>query len=158
RQVEVQPRLLAVRDHVQPRRDLVVDRRDHRVFLKLSPVRVAELVQVCARKLQPAWKRVAADDGRPQGSFFHGDWLPTTTYPLTDQPASTVSTSPVITRAASLSRNRAARATSSASIRSSQRGCLVFIRSRMSGFSWARRLMGVRINAGAMTFTRILCG
>src|SRR5262245_17401382 len=47
-------------------------------------------------------------------------------------PASTLTTSPVILRASSLSRKTAARATSSASIKSSESGCLVFMNSSRS--------------------------
>src|SRR5262245_18685444 len=47
-------------------------------------------------------------------------------------PASTLRTSPVILRASSLSRKTATRATSSASIKSSESGCLVLINSSRS--------------------------
>src|SRR5262245_17287502 len=47
-------------------------------------------------------------------------------------PASTLRTSPVTLRASSLSRKTAARATSSASIKSSESGCLVFMNSSRS--------------------------
>ena len=44
-EVEVEPGLLAVRDHVEPGRDLVVDRGDNGVLLQLGDVRRPELVQ-----------------------------------------------------------------------------------------------------------------
>src|SRR5262245_28597694 len=43
RQVEIEPRLLAVRDHVQSGGNLIVDRRDHGVLLQLGSIGLAEL-------------------------------------------------------------------------------------------------------------------
>ncbi len=63
RQIEIQPRLLAVSDHIQPRRKLIVDRRDDRVVLHLGNVIGAELIQIPAGKFQPSRQRIAADDG-----------------------------------------------------------------------------------------------
>ena len=65
REVEVEPRLLAVGDHVEPGGDLVVHGRDHGVLLQLGDVVRAELVEVRRRVLEPARERIAADDGRP---------------------------------------------------------------------------------------------
>src|SRR5882672_2403053 len=73
-------------------------------------------------------------------------------------PASTLKTSPVILRASSPSKKTAARATSSASIKSSESGCLVLMNSSRSGFCRARWLIGVRVSAGAIALTRILLG
>ena len=46
REVEVEPRLLAVGDDVEPGRELVVHGRDHRVLLQLGEVVRPELVEV----------------------------------------------------------------------------------------------------------------
>src|SRR5215813_5909570 len=73
-------------------------------------------------------------------------------------PASMLITSPVILLASSLSRKTAARATSSASIKSSESGCLVLMNSSKSGFCCARWLIGVRTSAGATALTRIFLG
>jgi hypothetical protein len=72
RQVEVQPRLLAVRDNVQPRRHLVVHRGDDRIVLRLDNVVRPELVEVPTGEFQPARKRVTADDGGAERAIFHG--------------------------------------------------------------------------------------
>src|SRR5215510_6977570 len=63
RQVEIEPRLLAVCDYVQPGGDLVVNRRDHGVFLQLGAIDFAELVEMLAGEFKPAGKWIAADDG-----------------------------------------------------------------------------------------------
>ena len=54
REVEVEPRLLAVGDHVEPGRDLVVDGGDDGVVLQLGDVVGAERVEVRRRVLEPA--------------------------------------------------------------------------------------------------------
>src|SRR6185436_18408348 len=79
-------------------------------------------------------------------------------HPETLQPASTVRASAVMRRESSPSRKIDARATSTASRRSSASGCLVFMSSRIFGSVWARADIGVRTSAGAMTLTRILWG
>src|SRR5262249_7350403 len=63
RQVEIEPRLLAISDHVQTGGDLIVNRRDHGVFLKLSAIRFPELIQMLAGEFEPTGKWIAADDG-----------------------------------------------------------------------------------------------
>ena len=65
-EVEVEPSLLAVRDHVETRGDLVVDGCDHRVLLELGCVVRPELVQVFGGVFEPAGKGVAPDHGRSQ--------------------------------------------------------------------------------------------
>ena len=60
RQIEIEPRLLAVCDHVQSGGDLIVDRRG--VFLQLGAVGLAELVEAKACEFQPAGKGIAAND------------------------------------------------------------------------------------------------
>ena len=62
RQIEIEPRLLAVCDHVQSGGDLIVDRRDHGVFLQLGAVGLAELVEALTGEFQPAGKGIAAND------------------------------------------------------------------------------------------------
>jgi hypothetical protein len=46
RQVEVQPRLLAVCDNVQSRGDLIMNGRDHCIFLHFGNIRRTKLDQV----------------------------------------------------------------------------------------------------------------
>ena len=62
RQVEIEPRLFAVRDHIQSGGDLIVNRRDHGVFLQFGAIGFAELVEVLAGEFQPAGEGIAADD------------------------------------------------------------------------------------------------
>ena len=61
REIEIEPALLAVGDHVESGGDLVADRGDRRVFLHLAHVVGPKLAQVERGKFQPAGKRVAAD-------------------------------------------------------------------------------------------------
>src|SRR4030095_8541632 len=135
-------------------RDLIVDGREDGVLLQLGEVGGAECFPVRPGALAPARARVTADD---RGPHWFTDRSPSYA-PLTPQPASTVSTSPVTWRASSLSRKSAARATSSASMKPSASGCLLSVYCIISGLSCARALIGVRTRAGAMTLTRILCG
>ena len=72
RQVEIEPRLLAVGDDVEPGGELIVERAHHRVVLRFGDVGGAEAVEVRGRELQPAGKRIAADDGGAQGALLHG--------------------------------------------------------------------------------------
>src|SRR6266480_2148341 len=81
------------------------------------------------------------NDDTPGKSFFGMSLL---IYPVTAQPASTRTTSPVIGNDSSLNRKHATRATSSASIKSPLSGCFCFINSTMAGFDCALALMGVR--------------
>ena len=71
RQVEVEPRLFAVGDHVEPGGVLVVHRCGHGIVDHLLAVGVAEFLEVLAGELKPAGERVAADDGRAQRLLFH---------------------------------------------------------------------------------------
>ena len=70
-EVEVEPRLLAVRDDVEARRDLVVDGGDHRVLLELGDVVRPEVGEVRGGVLEPARERVAADHRRAQRRHCH---------------------------------------------------------------------------------------
>ena len=56
-EVEVEPRLLAVRDGVEPGGDLVVHGRDHGVLLELGHVVGSEIVEVVGCVLEPARER-----------------------------------------------------------------------------------------------------
>ena len=76
RQVEVEPRLLAVGDHVEAGADLVVDGGDDGVVLQLGAIGRAEAVEVLDGEQQPAGQRVAADDRRPQLSRHCADIMP----------------------------------------------------------------------------------
>ena len=71
RQVEVEPRLFAVGDHVESGGVLVVHRCGHGVVDHFIAVGVAELLEVLAGELQPTGEGVAADDGRAQRLLFH---------------------------------------------------------------------------------------
>jgi hypothetical protein len=70
-EVEVEPSLLAIRDDVEPRLDLVVQCRDHRVVLQLGQVVRSKAVKVLRGELQPARERVGADDGGAEGHGLH---------------------------------------------------------------------------------------
>ena len=118
RQVEVEARLLAVGDHVEPGSDLVVDRRDDGIVLQLGAVGRSELVEVVDGVQQPAGQRIAADHRRAQSHHRSS--------PRTLQPASTVRVCPVIIRLSRLQRNTAAATTSSGSINPPAKGCLRF--------------------------------
>ena len=61
-QIEVKARLLAVGDHIEPRRHLVMNRGDDRIFLQFSQIVGAELVELRCRQLQPRRKRMASND------------------------------------------------------------------------------------------------
>ena len=65
-EVEVEPRLLPVRDSVEPGGDLVVHRGDHGVLLELGQVVGGEIVEVVGGIFQPARERVAPDHRRSQ--------------------------------------------------------------------------------------------
>src|SRR5206468_10329958 len=70
-EIEVEPRLLAVGDDIEPGIDLVANGDRHGIIDQLRTVGLAEHVEVRGGKLQPAWKRVAADDGRPERGGRH---------------------------------------------------------------------------------------
>jgi hypothetical protein len=70
-EVEVEPRLLAVRDHVDRRPQLVADGRPDRVASGLLAVVRAELVEVQTCQLEPAGERVAPDDRRADRFVRH---------------------------------------------------------------------------------------
>ena len=63
RQVEVQPGLLAVGDHVQPRRELSATATVIASSWSSRDVVGAEAVEVLRRELEPAGKGLGADDG-----------------------------------------------------------------------------------------------
>ena len=65
-EVEVEPRLLPVRDGVEPGGDLVVHGGDHGVLLELGQVVGGEIVEVVGGIFQPARERVAPDHRRSQ--------------------------------------------------------------------------------------------
>src|SRR5438876_11429361 len=91
RQVEIEPGLLAIGDHIEPGGNLVVHRGADGVVQRFGQVVFAELLHVQRDELEPAWKRVAADDRCAQ---LHE----------TVQPPSTVTTWPVMWRDWSLRR------------------------------------------------------
>ena len=71
RQVKIEPRLFAIRDHIQAGRQLIVYRCDYGVILKFRAVSRAKLVQVLTRELQPAWKRIATNHRRAEWCCVH---------------------------------------------------------------------------------------
>src|SRR5262245_33076252 len=54
---------------------LIVNRCNHGVLLQLGDVGPSNLIELFAGELQPRWERVAADDGRAQGTWLHGIFL-----------------------------------------------------------------------------------
>src|SRR5919198_6352747 len=63
-EVEVGPRLLAVRDDVEPRTNLILNCGRDRISSQLREVVLAQLVAVLVGELGPPRQRIAADDGR----------------------------------------------------------------------------------------------
>lgn len=63
RQVEIEPRLLAVGDDVESRRDLIVQRRDDGIVLQFAAIIAAELIEMLAGEFEPAGEGIAANDG-----------------------------------------------------------------------------------------------
>jgi hypothetical protein len=72
REIEIQPRLLAIGDDIKPGVQLVLDGDADRVINHLAAIGFAELVEMLAGELQPAREGVAADDGGAKRVFFHG--------------------------------------------------------------------------------------
>jgi hypothetical protein len=70
-QVEVESPLLSVGDHVEARAHLIGDGRRHRIVQRLFEIVGAELVEVEPAELEPAWKGIAPDDGRPDRLLQH---------------------------------------------------------------------------------------
>src|SRR4051812_45110228 len=71
RQVKIEARLLAVGDHVEPRGELIMHRGHHRILLHLRDIRRPKLIEMLRGKLQPTWKRIAADDRRTERPGLH---------------------------------------------------------------------------------------
>jgi hypothetical protein len=69
--VEVEPRLLPVRDHVESRVDLVVDGADDGVIDELCDVIWPEVVEVGARVLEPSREWITADHRRAERTLLH---------------------------------------------------------------------------------------
>jgi len=70
RQIEIEPRLFAVGDHVKAGVELVAHGDGDGVVDQFRAVCAAEAVEVLAGKFQPRRKRVAADDGSANGCSF----------------------------------------------------------------------------------------
>jgi hypothetical protein len=66
-EIEIEARLLAIRDHIQAIGHLVVNGGDDGIFLKFRAVSLAELVKVGASEFEPTGKWVAPDDGGAEG-------------------------------------------------------------------------------------------
>lgn len=71
RQIKIQPRLFSVGHHIQPRRELIMQRHNHRILHQLLPIRRPKLIQIPNRILQPSRKRIAPNHRRSQWSLFH---------------------------------------------------------------------------------------
>ena len=71
REIEIEPRLFAVGDDVKSGLQLVVDGDGDRVVDEFFAVRLAKLVEILGGKLQPAGKRVAADDSGSEEGGSH---------------------------------------------------------------------------------------
>src|SRR5581483_11705365 len=75
-EIEVQAGLLAIGDDVESGGQLVMQCGNHRVILKFGAVSFAELVQMLTTKLQPARKRITADNAGAQRIFVHTGSVP----------------------------------------------------------------------------------
>src|SRR5262249_51855545 len=117
RQVEVEPGLLAIGDHVESGSDLVVHRGGNGVVKRFGQIVLTELIHVQGEELKPGRKRIAANYRCAQ---LHE----------TVQPPSTLTTWPVMWRDWSPRRNSAVRAMSAASNMPALNGCLWATKSR----------------------------
>ena len=71
REIEIEPRLFAIGDDVESGLQLVVNRGEDGVVVEFFAVCLAEPVKVLAGKLQPARKRITADDGGSEQGWWH---------------------------------------------------------------------------------------
>src|SRR5437016_1364757 len=76
--IEIQASLFAVRDDIQSDSNLIMNRSDDGIVFQFGAIGFAKFAQVTARELEPARKRVAADDGRARRFGLHE--LPTSAY------------------------------------------------------------------------------
>ena len=53
RKIKIQPRLLAIRDDIEPRSELIIYRADHRIILNLRDVILPKLTKILAGKFKP---------------------------------------------------------------------------------------------------------
>ena len=70
-QVEVEPRLLSVGDHVQPGGGLIRDGNTHGIVDEFFPIGLAKFRKVVAGKLKPARKGIASNDSGAQWMWLH---------------------------------------------------------------------------------------
>src|SRR5688572_13784720 len=70
-QVEVEPRLFTIGNHIQSGTDLIVNRRDDGVVLQFFQIIRTKTIQMLAGELQPPGKRVTSDHGRSQWNGLH---------------------------------------------------------------------------------------
>ena len=70
-QIEVKPRLLAIRDDIQPGGDLILNRHLRRIVLHFRDVGRPKAAEVLRGKFKPAWKRITANDGGAERLGFH---------------------------------------------------------------------------------------
>ena len=70
-QVKIKAGLLAVRDDIESRGILIMERGDNRIFLKLSEIVRAEFFEIRRSKLQPTRKRIAPDNRGAKRIAFH---------------------------------------------------------------------------------------
>src|SRR5690606_18852354 len=70
RQVEVEPRLFPIRNHVQACADLVVYGRCHGILDHFFDVGAAKAVEVLASELEPSWKGITSDHRCAEGNVL----------------------------------------------------------------------------------------
>ena len=70
-QIEIKPRLLAIRDDIQPGGDLILNGHLRRIILHFRNVSAAEFGEVPCREFEPARERVTADDGGAERLGLH---------------------------------------------------------------------------------------
>jgi dihydropteroate synthase len=70
-EVEIEPGLFAICDDIEPGVELIVEGDEHCIVDKFLTVSGAELVEMSGSELQPAGKRIAADDSGAQRMRLH---------------------------------------------------------------------------------------
>src|SRR5688572_4201979 len=71
REIEIEPSLFSIGDHIQTRLHLVVDCRNNGVVLQFPQIMAAELIEILRGEFQPPWKWVTSDHSRSQGNRLH---------------------------------------------------------------------------------------
>ena len=71
RQVEIQPRLLAICDDIESGCDLIMNRRDDGIVLQFLAILAAKLIKMLHGKSEPAGKWIAANNSGSKRLLFH---------------------------------------------------------------------------------------